>query len=139
MTTVKEYTEFLKKHLTHSDVPISSSNLSTELEIKLNLPPNSLDSMLLGMALAQLNIKANNGFKPSPSGYPRKFRQFFTTINVDGGNVEIDKKKIARRKYKANRTRKLPKKYNSEKWWEEDGKFFHRDFDGKVTRIKSII
>lgn len=133
MTTIKEYIELAKKHLIQSDTPISSSALANELERQLNLPTNTFKSSLFGMALSQLKVKASNGWKPSASGFPKKFRQFCAAVNINNGNLEFDNKKMARRKLKAKKTRKLPKTYNSQKWRQEGDKFYHRDFNGRIT------
>ena len=105
MKTVNDYIELIKKHLTKSETPFSSCVLTLELESKLSLPLNTLSSLVMGMSLSQLNIKSSNGYYTSPSGYPRKFRQFFATVSINNGNLEVDKQKLYRRRSKAKKTR----------------------------------
>jgi hypothetical protein len=105
MKTVNDYIFLAKKHLTKSETPFSSCVLTLELENKLNLPLHTLNSLIMGMALAQLNIKSSNGYCASPSGYPRKFKQFFAEVRINNGNLEIDKQKLYCRKSKAKKTR----------------------------------
>jgi len=109
MRTVKEYIDFASKNLVPSDKPSTSLELFAEFKKLSLIPQEEWDCSMLGMAISQLKTKWSYRYTDrnpeSDNYYPKKTKQYFLSVSVGNGDLQVDKAKLYRRRAKAKKAR----------------------------------
>ena len=106
---VSQYLEIASKNLVPSDTPSTSQELFAELKKLSVIPEEEKLCGMLGAAISQLKVKWSYRYTDrnpeSDNYYPKKTKQYFLSVSVGNGNLQIDKPKMYRRRAKAKKAR----------------------------------